>query len=58
VLNQLYAGIPLPLHAITEKHVSKTERNAEICQRYSQGETLEDIAEDFGLSHQRVHQII
>jgi len=58
VIEQLYAGIPLSFQPITEKHISKAERNAEICQRYEEGETLEEIAEGFGLSHQRIHEII
>mgnify|MGYP002403098336 CR=1 FL=1 len=58
VIEQLYAEIPLPSHPITEKHLSKSERNAEICERYWGGETLDEIAEDYQLSHQRVHEII
>jgi len=58
VIEQLYAGIPLPLQPINEKHLSKSERNTEICERYSQGETLDNIAKDFDLSHQRIHEIL
>ena len=43
---------------VTNKHVSLDERNTEICTRYAAGETLEAIAQDLGVSHQRVHQII
>ena len=58
VLDQLYFGIPLPLQPISEKHLSRSERNTQICERYSHGQTLEAIAQDFNLSHQRVHEII
>ena len=58
VIEQLYAGIPLPTQPIIVKHLSKSERNAEICDRYSEGETLEELADEFGLSHQRVHEIV
>jgi hypothetical protein len=46
------------LHPIAEKHLSKAERNAEICQRYPQGEALETIAENFSLSRQRFHELV
>jgi hypothetical protein len=34
------------------------ERNAQICKRYAAGETLSDLACEFGLSPQRIYQII
>jgi DNA-binding NarL/FixJ family response regulator len=58
LLDLLYWDIPLPEAPVTDKHVSLSERNRHICARYAAGETLEDIARDLGLSHQRVHQII
>jgi DNA-directed RNA polymerase sigma subunit (sigma70/sigma32) len=58
VLDLLYTGIPLPEKPVTEKHVSLDERNRLICTRYAADETLEEIARDLGLSHQRAHQII
>jgi hypothetical protein len=58
LLDRLYKGIPLPETPVTDKHVSLSERNRYICARYAVGETLEDIARDLDLSHQRVHQII
>jgi len=58
VLTRLYAGIALPSQPLSDKHKSKTERNAEICAKYKAGETLEKIAEAFGISLQRVHQIV
>jgi hypothetical protein len=58
VLKQHYQGIPLPTLPVTNKHISQAARNQLICSRYISGATLEQIARDFGLSHQRVHQII
>lgn len=37
VIEQLYAGYPLPPKPLIKKHVSKSERNAEICARYKVG---------------------
>lgn len=34
------------------------EREAEIAKRYQNGETLQSIADAFGLSRQRVHQLV
>jgi hypothetical protein len=58
LLERLYWGIPLPQMPVTEKHIPKEERNDLICKRYREGETLEVIGANFGLSVQRVHQII
>jgi DNA-binding NarL/FixJ family response regulator len=58
LLDRLYEGIPLPETPVTDKHVPLSERNRHVCARYAAGETLEDIARDLDLSHQRVHQII
>lgn len=58
LLERLYWDIPLPQMPVTEKHIPKEERNVLICERYREGETLEGIAPTFGLSVQRVHQII
>jgi DNA-binding NarL/FixJ family response regulator len=58
LLERLYWGILLPESPVTGKHVSLSERNRQICTRYAGGATLEEIARDLGLSHQRVHQII
>jgi DNA-binding NarL/FixJ family response regulator len=58
LLEQLYAGIPLLQTPVTHKHISLSERNQQICNRYAMGETLKELAQEFGLSHQRVDQII
>jgi len=51
-------GMPLPQSPLTDKHVSRSKRNQCICERYAAGETLTDIAADFDITIQRVHQII
>jgi Mor family transcriptional regulator len=33
-------------------------RNAEICRQYANGESISDIARTFGISVQRIHQVI
>ena len=58
LLDRLYWGSPLSQKPITEKHIPKEERNDLICARYAEGETLESIGAAFGLSVQRVHQIV
>ena len=41
------------------RRISKTaERNRIIYQRYEQGHSLSDLAREFGISVQRVHQIV
>jgi predicted transcriptional regulator len=39
-------------------YIKKTDRNAEIIARYKTGETGAKIAKEFGISEQRVNQII
>jgi hypothetical protein len=58
LLERLYEGLPLLEKPVTDKHISRHERNRLICQRYAASETLESIAQDFGISVQRVHQLI
>ncbi|MCU0463923.1 MAG: hypothetical protein MUF38_05090 [Anaerolineae bacterium] len=58
LLEILYSDEPQPLNPISNKHLSNAERNGQICARHAAGDTLEEIAKDFNLSLQRVHQII
>ncbi len=39
-------------------HIDKTDRNAEIIARYEAGETGASIAQAYGISEQRVNQIV
>jgi DNA-binding NarL/FixJ family response regulator len=49
-------SIPLPETPVTDKHVSLSERNRQICVRYAAGETLEEIAREFDISHQIIRR--
>ena len=53
ILKRLYTTPLLP-----DKAMLKTERNKLIRERYATGETLERLAGEFGVSFQRVHQIV
>jgi len=53
-----YAGILLPQKPISHITPAKCERNEEIRLRHQQGETLISLAEVFGLSENRVWQIV
>jgi hypothetical protein len=58
VLARLYHGIPLPSTLQPNKTQKQAERNLEIRQRHSAGETILALAQAFGISKQRVHQIV
>jgi len=58
LLEHLYDGIGLPQKPVTEKHISKAERNQQICSRYALGDRLEAIADDYGVSVQRISQLL
>jgi len=58
ILQRLYAFQNPPESPLTHKHISKSERNQQIIEKYRNGSTLEELAAEFGISHQRVHQII
>ena len=55
---RLYAGFLLPDKPINRNHFKKSERNAEIIARHAAGEGLSDLARYYGLSPQRVSQIV
>jgi DNA-directed RNA polymerase sigma subunit (sigma70/sigma32) len=55
---ELYLGVVLPPHPVSKVTPEKHVRNAEIRARYNAGETLSTLAEMFGISEQRVHQIV
>ena len=58
LLDWLYDGIPLPEVLQPNQTQPKRTRNEEIRERYAAGETLIALAKDYGISKQRVHQII
>ena len=58
IIARLYAGFSFPDKPVTRKQGRKTERNAEIRARYEAGEGLSDIGREYGLSPQRIYQIV
>jgi Mor family transcriptional regulator len=58
VLTRLYHGIPLRSTLQPNKTQKKLIRNAEICKRHAAGDSIMALAKAFGISKQRVHQII
>jgi Mor family transcriptional regulator len=58
LLDFFYEGIPLPEKPITEQRIPKSQRNDLIIADYEAGMTLDEIGKTFGISAQRVHQII
>lgn len=54
----LYKAIPLPVKPVTNGTITKSARNQQIIKRHKAGETLGELALEFGISEQRVHQIV
>ena len=55
---RLYQGTEAPVIPCTSRVPSDDVRNVEICRQYANGEPISDIACTFGISVQRIHQII
>ena len=58
ILKLLYADQPPSKTPISNVTPKKIHRNAEIKRRYADGESVPDLAKAFGISEQRVHQIL
>ena len=54
----LYDFAPLPEMPVNNAIPKKIGRNEEIRQRYEAGETMAELAKVYGISEQRVHQIV
>jgi plasmid maintenance system antidote protein VapI len=54
----MYIGQKVPVAPLTDHTPSKPTRNQEIRERYTKGETVVDLAAAFGISQQRVSQIL
>jgi Mor family transcriptional regulator len=54
----LYIGQKLPIYPLTDYTPSKVERNHQIRVRYTKGESVIALAEAYGISQQRVSQIV
>ena len=53
-----YRGLELPQSPVSNGILTKCERNAAIRQRHQQGESYSTLANVFGISEQRIHQIV
>lgn len=58
ILKLLYGGETPPPTPISNKIPQKAARNETIKRRYAAGESVPDLAREFGISEQRVHQIL
>ena len=58
VLHQLYSGQRFSAQPITDLIPTEEGRNLEIYKRYAAGERAADLAEDFGVSLQRIYVLI
>lgn len=59
VIDQLYAGFPAPSQIpLSDRTKRKTQRNNEIRALYVCGESIATLAKRFGVSEQRIHQIV
>lgn len=54
----MYSGKTLQNDVVNYLTEEKTDRNQIMSDRYQQGDTLAKIADDYGISVARVHQII
>lgn len=57
ITERLY-DTPYPEEPLNEMEPEKTKRNTEIRQRYRDGELLQDLAQLYDISGQRVSQIL
>ena len=53
-----YRGLELPQSPVSDGTLPKCKRNAEIRARHQQGESIATLAEVFGITEQRIWQIL
>ena len=58
ILRRLYNWLPAPDQPISGNHEIKLDRNEEIRRRYAAGEEGSKLAEEYGISIARLHQIL
>ena len=58
ILRRLYKDLPLPTAPQSDKTAAKIGRNAAIHAQYASGIPVPEIAKVFGISEQRVYQIL
>jgi hypothetical protein len=54
----LYEGLETALEPVSSSTPTKSARNEAIRQRYKAGETFGELAIAYGISEQRIHQIV
>jgi hypothetical protein len=54
----LYQSTPLSDLPLNKKTRHEIGRNAEIKKHYTEGKSIRDLAKEYGISMQRVHQIL
>jgi hypothetical protein len=54
----LYRGLELPQSPVSDGALPKCTRNAEIRARHQNGESIATLAEAFGITEQRIWQIL
>jgi hypothetical protein len=57
IIEMLY-DTPFPTEPQNDLVPTQTERNAEIRTRYEHGEAVVDLAKEYGISEQRISQIV
>ncbi|MEL7591661.1 MAG: helix-turn-helix domain-containing protein [Anaerolineaceae bacterium] len=58
LVNRLYPGSPPSPTSISPSTPKKVDRNAEIRARYAAGMSVPDLARQYGISKNRVYQIL
>jgi Mor family transcriptional regulator len=58
MITETYRDLLLSTTPITRLTPTKHERNREIRRRHQQGESLSSLAQGFGITEQRVYQIV
>jgi hypothetical protein len=58
LVNRLYPGSPTPPPPQSPSTPKKVDRNAEIRARYAAGMSVPDLAKEYGISKNRVYQIL
>ena len=53
-----YRGLELPQYPVSDDNSPKCARNAEIRARHKRGESMATLAEVFGITEQRIWQIL
>jgi hypothetical protein len=58
LVNRLYSGSPASPSSRSQSTSKKVVRNVEIRARYAQGVSVPDLAREYGISKNRVYQVL